>query len=128
VSDEAGSPATLRPRRTANLFGWAAAGALVCEAVWLVGGVVPVLGILALVLGPYVAGGVIGDHVERWPGWVAAAAAEAWSSWWLAGSSSSSEDRWAFVGLMFISLLISVTTARYRWHVRPKTLSGGPSR
>jgi hypothetical protein len=87
-----------------------------------------VLGIFALVVGPYVAGGVIGDHVERWPGWVAAAAAGACSWWWLAGSTSPSEDRWPFVGLLFISLLISVTTARYRWQLRPKAVSAGPSR
>ena len=128
TDDAADSLATHRLRTTANLVGLAAAGALVSAAVWFLGGLVPVLGIFALVVGPYIAGAVIGDHVERWPGWVAAVAAGAWSWWWLAGSSSSSEDRWPFVGLLFISLLISVTTARYRWQLRPKALSGSPSR
>ena len=128
TDDAADSLATHRLRTTANLVGLAAAGALVSAAVWFLGGLVPVLGIFALVVAPYVAGGVIGDHVERWPGWVAAVPAGAWSWWWLAGSSSSSEDRWPFVGLLFISLLISVTTARYRWQLRPKALSGSPSR
>ena len=128
TDDAADSLATYRLRTTANLLGWAATGALVSAAVWFLGGLVPVLGIFALVVAPYVAGGVIGDHVERWPGWVAAVAAGAWSWWWLAGSSSPSEDRWPFVGLLFISLLISVTTARYRWQLRPKALSGSPSR
>ena len=93
TDDAAGSLATHRLRTTANLVGWAAAGAFLSAAVWFLGGLVPVLGIFSLVVGPYVAGGVIGDHVERWPGWVAAAAAGAWSLWWLAGSSSASEDR-----------------------------------
>jgi len=120
--EAAGSLATRRLWTTANLVGWAAAGALASGAVWFLGGLVPVLGIFALVVGPYVAGGVIGDHVERWPGWVAAVAAGAWSWLWLAGSSSPSQDRWPFVGLLFISLLISVTTARYRWQVRPRAI------
>jgi len=128
VKDEAaGSLATPRLRTIANLVGWAAAGALASGAVWFLGSLVPVLGIFALVVGPDVAGGVIGDHVERWPGWVAAVAAGAWSWWWLAGSSSPSQDRWPFVGLLFISLLISVTTARYRWQVRPRAIRATPS-
>ena len=125
TGDRGGPPATFLLQTTANLVGWAAAGALVSAAIWFLGGLVPVLGIFALVVGPYVAGVVIGHHVERWPGWVAAGAAGAW---WLAGSSFPSEDRWPFVGLLFISLLISVTTARYRWRLRPRAVHGGPSR
>jgi hypothetical protein len=128
MGDSAGPRATLPLRTTANLVWWAAAGALVTAAIWFLGGLVPVLGVFALVVGPYVAGVVIGDHVERWPGWVAAAAAGARSSRWLAGTSSPSENRWAFVGLLFISLLISVTTARYRWRLRPRAVRGGLSR
>ena len=61
---------------------------------------VPMLGI---VLAPFVAGGAIGDRVERWPGWVAASAAVVWSLWW-------SDDVWIFLGL------------------RPEALSASPSR
>ena len=127
TDDAAGSLATHRLRTTANLVGWAAAGALVSAAVWFLGGLVPVLGSSPswwAHTSPVASSGITS---KRWPGWVAAAAAGAWSLW-LAGSSSASEDRWPFVGMLFISLLISVTTARYRWRLRPKALSGSPSR
>jgi len=128
TDDAADSLATHRLRTTANLLGWAATGALVSAAVWFLGGLVPVLGIFALVVAPYVAGGVIGDHVERWPGWVAAVAAGAVILWWFVGSTAPSEEWPDYVGVALVSLLISVTTARYRWQLRPKALSGSPSR
>ena len=112
------SPRAIPSLRTiANLAEWAAVGALLLLLV----GMVPVLGI---VLAPYVAGGIIGDRVERWPGWVAASVAAVWSLWWL----SRSDDAWIFVGMLFVSLLVSVTTARYRWRLRPMTLRENPSR
>jgi hypothetical protein len=89
--------------------------------VLLLVGMVPVLGI---VLGPLVAGGIIGDRVERWPGWVAASAAVVWSLWW----SARSDDVWIFLGMLFVSLLVSVTTARYRWGLPPEAVSASPSR
>jgi hypothetical protein len=128
IGHTAGSPATLRFKTIANLVGWTVAGVLVAGSAWFLGGLVPVFGIFALVVGPYAAGSVIGDHIERWPGWAAAVAAGTWSSWWLAGSSFPSEDRLPFVGLLFISLLISVTTARYRWRLRPNALHASASR
>jgi hypothetical protein len=79
------------------------------------------------VVGPYVAGGVIGDHVET-VARLGRGRRRGGLELVVAGSSSASEDRWPFVGMLFISLLISVTTARYRWRLRPKALSGSPSR
>ena len=82
---------------------------------------VPVLGI---VLAPYIAGGTIGDRVERWPCWVAASAAVVSSLWWY----GRSDDVWIFLGMLFVSLLVSVTTAWYRWGLRPEALPVSPSR
>ena len=111
-------PRAAPPLRTiANLVGWAVVGVLLLSLI----GWVPVLGI---VLAPYVAGGVIGDRVQRWPGWVAASAAVVWSLWW----SARSDDAWIFLGMLFVSLLVSVATARYRWRLRPEALSASPSR
>ena len=112
-----GPRASPRLRTIANLVEWVAVGVLLLLLV----GLVPLLGI---VLAPYAAGGIIGDRVERWPGWVAASAVAVWSLWWL----SRTDDVWIFVGLLFVSLLVSVTTARYRWRPRPKALSAPPSR
>ena len=47
-----------------------------------------------------------------------------WSLWW----SARSDDVWIFLGMLFVSLLVSVTTARYRWGLRPEALSASPSR
>jgi len=129
--------ATLRLWRIANLGGWAAGGALVFALPWVLGRqlggrvsaviLVP-LGIIALVLVPYLAGGVIGDHVYRWPGWVAAVAVGAVNLLWFADSVAPSEESWDFAAVAFVSLLISVSTARYRWRLRPRALRGAPSR
>ena len=100
-----------------NLVGWAAVGVLLLSVI----GLIPVLGI---VLAPLVAGGVIGDRVERWPGWVAASAAVVSSLWWY----GRSDDVWILMGMLFVSLLISVTTVRYRWGLRREALSARPSR
>ena len=104
-------------RTIANLIGWAVVGVLLMSLI----GLVPVLGI---VLAPYVAGGVIGDRVGRWPGWVAASAAVVWSLWW----SARSDDAWIVLGMLSVSLLVSVATARYRWGLRPDALSASLSR
>jgi hypothetical protein len=64
-----------------NLAGWAAAGAIVFALLSIVVAQIPVIEIFAFVLVPYVAGGVIGDHVERWPGSVAFAAIGAVVLW-----------------------------------------------
>jgi hypothetical protein len=125
---------TLRLWRIANLVGWAAGGAIAFALPWVLGRqlggrvsaviLVP-LGIIALVLVPYLAGGVIGDHIYRWPGLGAAGAVGAVNLWWLALSPDPSEEGWGFAAVAFISLLISVTTARYRWRLRPRALRGG---
>ena len=91
-------------------------------------GRIPVLGIFVFVFAPYVAGGVIGDHVERWPGSVAFAAIGAVILWWFGASAPPSDQGWEYVGVAFVSLLISVTTARYRWRLRPMSLRENPSR
>ena len=129
--------ATLRFWRIANLVGWAACGALVFAPPWVLGRqlggrvsavILAPLGIIALVLVPYLAGGVIGDHIYRWPGWVAAVAVGAVNLWWFADSVAPSEVSWDFAAVAFVSLLISVSTARYRWELRPRALRGTPSR
>jgi hypothetical protein len=71
-------------------------------------------------------GRVIGDHVDRSPGWVAAVALV--SLWWLVSDATRAEDRWDFLGLVLVSLWVSVTTARYRWQVGPSPVGGTPSR
>ena len=127
TDDAAGSLATHRLRTTANLVGWAAAGAFLSAAVWFLGGLVPVLGIFSLVVGPYVAGGVIGITSNGGPlgRGRRRRGLELVVAGWLVVRIRGPV---AFVGLLFISLLISVTTARYRWQLRPKALSGSSSR
>jgi len=128
VIDNAGSAATLRLRRSANLFGWAAAGGMVFGVLSILSRQVPLIGIVAFVLVPYLAGGVIGDHVYRWPGWVAALAVGAVILWWFVGSTAPSEEWPDYVGVALVSLLISVTTARHRWRLPPRAVRGTPSR
>jgi hypothetical protein len=128
---------TLRLWRAGNLVGWGTAGAVAFALPWILGRelggrvsavILLPLGIIGFVLLPYVAGGVVGDHVYRWPASVAAVAVGGVHLWWFVASGVPAEGWPGFVGGLFVALLIATTTSRYRWERRPRALRGTSSR
>jgi hypothetical protein len=133
--------ATLRMWRISNIVGWGlaglAAGLAVLVAAELAGfglgmiahtdiGIAPGAIIGALILGPVTAGILVGGHVYRWPGFVAA------SAWLLTAvpfvlraSSQTNDVRGAWVAAIVyagVQAVLAGIVARWRWNRRPRAL------
>ena len=134
---------TLRVWRALNLIGWGLLGGVLGAVV--VGIVVisvsarsagspigpleiPIVLILALVLGPAAVGYVVGEHVYRWPGWVAGAAVMIPGFLTLVGAPVSSSGEVAYlIGAPALAAAVAAIVARRVYRRRPRALRA-PSR
>jgi hypothetical protein len=128
---------TLRLWRALNLIGWGLLGAVVGTVVVgiavvgvsarsvdaPVGSIEAIVFILALVLGSVGVGYVVGDHVYRWPGWVAGAGVMIPGLLTLLGVPVSSAAEAAYlIGVPGVAAAVAAVVSRRVYRRRPQAL------